>query len=105
MSGDGTKILLISESAIASDCFSGEGIEPIPVPQGYSRIVCKSYSGKEACVFRGVIAKWGAIVCPGCFKGTPAEEIIRKKLANGQFLIFADGDNCSGPPNFTPNSK
>jgi hypothetical protein len=109
MPGRATSLI---ESHYHTDFIDCPGIEPIPVSMRHNDEVCRSYSGRQACAFRGLRAIEGEIICPGCFKGTPAERIIRRQLASGGFIVSAvgrsidaSGDNCSGPPDFTPNSK
>ena len=57
--------------------------------------VCKSGKGEATCSFLGVVPGTGF----SCLKGTSIEAIIFQRRATGE--MKAQGNNCSGPPNFT----
>lgn len=68
---------------------------PLPVPFGYEKTVCKVGEGSTTCRF--CAASNGAYTCT---KGTYIEATIRAR-ADGSEPMTAQGDNCSGPPNFS----
>lgn len=59
--------------------------------------VCRGGQGEAACSFL-VIAKGGL----SCAKGTDLEHALYERRERK--AIHSLGDNCSGPPDFTPNS-
>ena len=67
----------------------------INLPMEHMKNVCKIYAGKNACSFL-ILGQEGF----ECSKGTLIQSIIAERRANKS--IAAQGDNCSGPPNFTP---
>ena len=62
-----------------------------------ARTLCKMGKGAETCSFLGMEAGVGF----ACQKGTEIEGLIRSRRKAG--TMSAKGDNCSGPPDFTPN--
>lgn len=60
--------------------------------------LCRPGKQDETCAFLGMAdGKWL------CTKGTDMEPIIMERLEAGS--MTAKGDNCSGPPNFSPTEK
>lgn len=68
-----------------------------PVDETRVNALCKIGEGAERCSFLAVEDR----VVYVCQKGTELENLIRSRRETEQ--MAAKGDNCSGPPNFTPN--
>lgn len=68
-----------------------------PVDNTRAETLCKFGKGAETCSFLSMTVVVGFT----CEKGSGIEDIIRSRRAEG--TMKAKGDNCSGPPNFTPN--
>ncbi len=66
-----------------------------PVSLNHAKIVCKLGEGKETCSFLTLGA--GQFEC---VKGTIYQAHIAERRAKRN--MSAMGDNCSGPPNYTP---
>ena len=89
----------LCESCMMNEMFSSspQNADPSPLPAGYETEVCKLGAGKDTCAFLAI--------APGgtrCVKGSGIEATIRTRLRDGS--MGAQGDNCSGPPDFTPNT-
>lgn len=70
------------------------------IPEGHETTVCECTGGKKRCSFLMFNAKdlvWE------CAKEAGDERGIWQRRKDGS--INAMGDNCSGPPDFTPRSK
>ena len=67
--------------------------------QPHMREMCKQGQGEAACAF---LVFDPAAMAPSCAKGTTLAPLLaRRREAK---MIRSRGDNCSGPPDFTPNS-
>ncbi|GEM_PF-2275102 len=71
--------------------------EPTKLDETRIKTLCKSGQGRLTCSFLAMAAPHG--MC--CAKGTAFESAIRSRRPT----MKAQGDNCSGPPDFTPNAK
>lgn len=67
-----------------------------PIGDDLTRGLCRRGQGAATCSFLGLMGGWV------CLKGDDKmEPFIRGKRSS----MSALGDNCSGPPNFTPTPK
>lgn len=66
-----------------------------PIPE-HVRPLCKMGEGAECCAF---LTFGGGGFC--CAKGSSFEFLIWQRQAQG--TMTAKGDNCDGPPDFTPH--
>lgn len=86
----------LCENCMMGEAFAGPSKkEPVAIPEGYRDTVCKMGQGGATCSF----LMFGGSQFE-CAKGSPFESNIRQRLKEGS--IRAVGDNCSGPPDFTP---
>lgn len=72
-----------------------KGITPPGLTDGQIKGLCKIGSGPATCAY--------LMYGPNgfqCSKGTDMQRAIEERLTAGQ--MTAKGDNCSGPPTFTP---
>lgn len=72
--------------------------EPVPVPPEHLDNICKLGQGEAVCAFVGAGADGFS-----CMKGSAVDATIRQRIASGS--MNAKGDNCSGPPEFTPTTR
>ncbi len=68
--------------------------DPVPLPAGYEKTVCKRGRRSLTCSFIGMTGDGFR-----CLKGSTLESEINRRRAEGS--MGAKGDNCSGPPDFT----
>ena len=68
------------------------------IPADHVKAVCRLGEGKATCAFL-TIGMGGA----ECAKGDVFESAVRARLKTGS--MGAQGDNCSGPPDFTPTQS
>jgi hypothetical protein len=66
----------------------------VSLPAGQVDTVCLLGHGALCCSFLTYDKGWA------CGKGTPWEDLLRKR--HEADLMVAKGNNCSGPPDFTP---
>ena len=86
----------LCESCKMGEVFGVNNKPPHPLPNGHEEKVCKAGCGEATCAF---------LTAGGdgfrCAKDSVIEKNIRQRLAEG--TMRAKGDNCSGPPDFTPS--
>jgi len=89
----------ICERCQMEELLSGEqavvvlNTEPVRIPDGYGKTMCKEGQGEATCSFLAV----GAVGLV-CLKCSSMEANIRNRLREGS--MGSKGDNCSGPPDF-----
>ncbi len=66
------------------------------VDEARMQTLCKRGKGSETCSFLALEGGAGFV----CAKGSDIESIIRRRREEKSMRAL--GDNCSGPPNFTP---
>lgn len=71
--------------------------EPTKLDETRVKILCNARQGKAICSF--LIMAGGAGMC--CAKGSSMENVILGRRST----MKSQGDNCSGPPDFTPNEN
>lgn len=84
------------EACVMGEAFGPPTSEAHPLPSGYSKAICRQGKGDATCKFLGTLPDG---LC--CLKGSSFEHHIRER----QGSMGAQGDNCSGPPNFTVPKK
>lgn len=91
----------LCESCMMAEAFSAKSRndpKPLPTePPNFDQVVCRINQGKRTCSFLGVSGQGFR-----CLKGSSLEATIKERLLSGS--MDARGDNCSGPPNFTPTT-
>jgi hypothetical protein len=83
------------ENCMLREAFAKSSPTPVPSEEHIEN-VCKRGQGPATCVFLIYGGKWE------CAKGSDMGSAILEKKAQGTML--SAGDNCSGPPDFTPIS-
>ncbi|MDB5194668.1 MAG: hypothetical protein JWN50_682 [Parcubacteria group bacterium] len=71
---------------------------PVVVSEEHAEKVCKIGNGAATCIF--VMQSGGQWECA---KGSDFERAIKTRRDDSHGMV-AQGDNCSGPPDFTPLS-
>lgn len=91
----------LCERCKMSEVFAVNTNQPHPLPnEGHAKKVCKSGQSAATCAFLSAGGGSGEVSFK-CAKDSMIEVNIRQRLAEG--TMGAKGDNCSGPPDFTPS--
>jgi hypothetical protein len=89
--GDDPKVGLC-ESCMMSQVLGSSKPAPVSVSVAHMEKVCKPGKGAETCIFLLMGEVWK------CAKGSDFQAEILKRRPT----MKSQGDNCSGPPGFTP---
>ena len=85
----------VCERCMMTAAFAPRTNEPHKLEDAVAETRCKRGQGPAACAF----LTFGGDGF-GCAKSSAFESAIRQKITEG--TMKSKGDNCAGPPNFTP---